>query len=53
MPPVIQRSNHKHYKSAAITEIREYESFAHLLPAQPGWERIAAEVLTWAVDHAR
>lgn len=39
--PVIQRSNHKHHKSAAITEIREYEGFAHLLPAQPGGERIA------------
>ncbi|WP_152360855.1 alpha/beta hydrolase [Microlunatus speluncae] len=53
MPPAIQRSNHKHYKSAAITEIREYEGYAHLLPAQQGWQQIADEALDWAVEHAR
>ena len=53
MPPAIQQSNLKHYKSNTITEIREYEGYAHLLPAQQGWERIADEVLDWAVEHAR
>ncbi|MFD0852831.1 alpha/beta hydrolase, partial [Actinomadura adrarensis] len=53
MPPAIQQSNRKHYKSKAITEIREYEGYGHLLPAQQGWERIADEVLAWAVEHSR
>ena len=52
MPPEIQRSNHKHYKSKTITEIRQYDGYAHLLPAQEGWQRIADEVLDWAVQHA-
>ncbi|SDT77507.1 alpha/beta hydrolase [Actinoplanes derwentensis] len=53
MPPEVQRSNLKHYKSNTITEIREYEGYAHLLPAQKGWEQIADEVLDWALRHAR
>jgi hypothetical protein len=38
MPPSVQRSNAKHYKSNTITEVKEYEGRAHLLPAQEGWE---------------
>ena len=53
MPPAIQQSNLKHYKSDTVTEIREYEGYAHLLPAQKGWESIADDVLAWAVEHAR
>jgi pimeloyl-ACP methyl ester carboxylesterase len=54
MPPSVQRSNAKHYKSEkTITEVREYEGYAHLLPAQEGWQRIADEVLDWAIAHAR
>ncbi|GGN01787.1 pimeloyl-ACP methyl ester carboxylesterase [Actinoplanes campanulatus] len=53
MPPEVQRSNHKHYRSNTVTEIREYEGYAHLLPAQKGWEQIADEVLDWALRHAR
>ncbi|WP_433791846.1 alpha/beta hydrolase [Actinoplanes sp. CA-252034] len=53
MPPEVQRSNHKHYRSNTVTEIREYEGYAHLLPAQKGWEQIADEVLEWALRHAR
>ncbi|HLT85366.1 MAG TPA: hypothetical protein VKZ83_14125 [Phototrophicaceae bacterium] len=53
MPPAVQRSNAKHYTSTAVTETREYEGFAHLLPAQAGWERIADDVLDWAIEHAR
>ena len=52
MPPSVQRSNAKHYKSDTITEIREYEGYAHLLPAQEGWEEIADYALEWAVEHA-
>lgn len=53
MPPAVQRSNAKHYTSATVTEVREHEGYAHLLPAQEGWERIADEALDWAVAHAR
>jgi pimeloyl-ACP methyl ester carboxylesterase len=49
MPPKVQRSNAKHYKSNTITEVREYEGFAHLLPAQDGWETIADDALAWAL----
>jgi pimeloyl-ACP methyl ester carboxylesterase len=53
MPPKIQRSNAKHYKSDTITEVKEYEGYAHLLPAQEGWEEIADYALDWALSHAR
>ncbi|WP_350281759.1 hypothetical protein [Kribbella sp. HUAS MG21] len=48
----VQRSNAKHYKSNTITEIREYDGYAHLLPAQDGWQKIADEVLDWALAHS-
>lgn len=53
MPPAVQRSNAKHYKSATITEVKEYDGYAHLLPAQEGWQSIADEVLDWALAHAQ
>ncbi|MGY1703878.1 alpha/beta hydrolase [Geodermatophilus sp. SYSU D00697] len=54
MPPSVQRSNAKHYRSPrTVTELREYAGYAHLLPAQEGWEEIADTVLEWAVTHAR
>ena len=52
MPPKVQRSNAKHYKSKTITEVKEYEGYAHLLPAQEGWEEIADYALDWALSHA-
>lgn len=53
MPPSVQRSNAKHYKAAApVTEVREYEGKAHLMPAQEGWEQVADEALEWALAHA-
>jgi pimeloyl-ACP methyl ester carboxylesterase len=54
MPPSVQRSNVAHYRSPhTVTEHEEYPGFAHLLPAQEGWEAIADHVLEWAVAHAR
>jgi pimeloyl-ACP methyl ester carboxylesterase len=54
MPPQIQRSNARHYRSKkAITEIKEYPGRAHLLPAQSGWEEVADYALDWAVSHAK
>jgi len=52
MPPKVQQSNHKHYKSNTITEIKEYGGYAHLLPAQDGWEAIADYALDWALANA-
>ena len=51
MPPSIQRSNAKHYKSDTVTEIKEFDG-PHLLPAQDGWEQVADYALDWAVAHA-
>ena len=52
MPPAIQKSNKKHYKSEAVTEIVEFEG-PHLMIAQDGWETIADHVLDWALANAR
>jgi len=52
MPPAVQRSNAKHYKSNTITEVKEFSGRSHLLPAQNGWEEIADYALAWAVEHA-
>jgi hypothetical protein len=51
MPPAVQRSNAKHYKSNTITEITEFAGRSHLLPAQQGWEEIADYALAWAEEH--
>ena len=50
MPPSVQKSNAKHYKSNTITEVVEYEG-PHLMTAMDGWEKIADDVLEWAVAH--
>ena len=52
MPPSVQRSNAKHYKSNTITEVKEYEGKSHLMPSQEGWEEIADYALDWALSHA-
>jgi pimeloyl-ACP methyl ester carboxylesterase len=51
MPPAVQRSNAKHYKSNTITAIKEFSGRSHLMPAQDGWEEIADFALVWAVEH--
>jgi pimeloyl-ACP methyl ester carboxylesterase len=53
MPPSVQRSNAKHYKSDTVTEVKEYEGRAHLLPAQDGWEEVADYALEWALSHVK
>lgn len=54
MPPSVQASNAKHYKSPkTVTEVKVYEGRAHLLPAQKGWEEVADYALDWAVRHAQ
>jgi pimeloyl-ACP methyl ester carboxylesterase len=51
MPPKIQQSNLKHYKSETVTEIKEFEG-PHLLPSKDGWEEVADYALDWALSHA-
>jgi pimeloyl-ACP methyl ester carboxylesterase len=51
MPPSIQRSNAKHYKSDTVTEVVEFAG-PHLLPAIDGWEEIADHALDWALEHS-
>jgi pimeloyl-ACP methyl ester carboxylesterase len=51
MPPKIQQSNAKHYKSHTITEVVEFDG-PHLLPAYEGWEKIADYALDWALEKA-
>jgi pimeloyl-ACP methyl ester carboxylesterase len=52
MPPEVQRSNAKHYRSDAITEVVEFPGRSHLMPAQSGWEEVADHALGWALAHA-
>jgi len=52
MPPAIQASNAKHYKSKAVTEVKVYDGRSHLMPSEPGWEQIADDALEWALAHA-
>ena len=52
MPPSVQRSNAKHYKSNTVTEVKEFEG-PHLLPSRDRWEEVADYALEWAVKHAR
>jgi pimeloyl-ACP methyl ester carboxylesterase len=52
MPPSVQQSNLKHYKSDTTTEIIEFEG-PHLMIAGEGWERIADTALDWALEHAK
>lgn len=51
MPPAVQRSNLRHYKSDTVTEIIEFEG-PHLMIAGEGWETIADTALDWALEHA-
>jgi pimeloyl-ACP methyl ester carboxylesterase len=51
MPPKIQQSNAKHYKSDTVTEVKEFAG-PHLLPSAPGWQEVADYALDWAVEHS-
>lgn len=52
MPPAVQHSNARHYKSNTITEVKVFDGRAHLMPAQQGWEEVADYALAWAERHA-
>jgi pimeloyl-ACP methyl ester carboxylesterase len=52
MPPSVQHSNAKHYKSNTTTEVHDFEGRSHWTCGEPGWEAIADDALEWAVEHA-
>jgi hypothetical protein len=53
MPPKIQHSNAKHYKSeSTLTEVKDFEG-PHLLPSKDGWEEVADYALDWALKNAK
>jgi pimeloyl-ACP methyl ester carboxylesterase len=52
MPPSVNKSNAKHYKSAAVTEFEEVPGRSHWTCAEPGWEAIADRAVEWASEHA-
>ena len=53
MPPKVQESNAKHYKSNTVTEVKLYEGRSHLMPSAPGWEEIADYAFDWALRHSQ
>ncbi len=53
MPPSVQASNAKHYKSDTVTEVEVYEGRDHAIIAEAGWEEVADRALEWALEQAR
>lgn len=53
MPPSVQASNAKHYKSDTVTEVEVYEGRDHAIIAEAGWEEVADRALDWALAQAR
>jgi pimeloyl-ACP methyl ester carboxylesterase len=52
MPPSVNKSNAKHYKSNTITELHEFPGRSHWTCGEPGWEEVADHALDWAAEHA-
>jgi pimeloyl-ACP methyl ester carboxylesterase len=52
MPPSVQQSNAKHYKSNTVTEVHEFAGRSHWTCGEPGWEEVADYALEWAVARA-
>jgi len=52
MPPKVQRSNAKHYKSDTITEVHEFEGRDHAIVAEDGWQEVADYAIEWAAAQA-
>ena len=54
LPPSIQHSNARHYKSdETVTDMKDFNGFAHFMTAQRGWEDVADYALQWAVTHLK
>ena len=52
MPPSVNKSNAKHYKSNTITEVHEFPGRSHWTCGEPGWEEVADHALDWAAEHS-
>jgi pimeloyl-ACP methyl ester carboxylesterase len=52
MPPSVNRSNAKHYKSDTITEFEEIPGRSHWTCGEPGWEAVADRAVEWASEQA-
>jgi pimeloyl-ACP methyl ester carboxylesterase len=53
MPPSVNESNAKHYKSDTDTDYHVFPGRSHWTCGAPGWEEVADYALSWAVAHAR
>jgi pimeloyl-ACP methyl ester carboxylesterase len=53
MPPSVNHSNAKHYKSNTITEVKDFPGRSHWTCGEPGREAVADYALEWAVANAR
>ncbi len=52
MPPSVNASNMKHYKSNTITEYQEFPGRSHWTCGEDGWETVADYALDWAAARA-
>ena len=52
MPPSVNESNWKHYKSNTITEYHEFPGRSHWTCGEDGWEAVADYALEWAAARA-
>lgn len=52
MPPSVNKSNAKHYKSDTITDFREFPGRSHYTCGEEGWEEVADYALDWATENA-
>ena len=52
MPPSVNESNAKHYKSDTDTDYKVFPGRSHWTCGEPGWEEVADYALDWAAEHA-
>jgi pimeloyl-ACP methyl ester carboxylesterase len=52
MPPSVNESNAKHYKSDTDTDCKVFPGRSHWTCGEPGWAEVADYALDWAAEHA-
>jgi pimeloyl-ACP methyl ester carboxylesterase len=53
MPPAVNQSNAKHYRTNSATDYKEFPGRSHYTVGQDGWEEVADYALEWAEEHAK
>ena len=53
MPPAVNQSNAKHYRTNSVTDYKEFPGRSHYTVGEDGWEEVADYALEWAVEHAK